>query len=69
MRSNRNETNALVVFLMGLGILIMALGPCTGFYGIGLGFIGLVACWVVAITLRVYHNTGTPEDNDYWAYS
>jgi uncharacterized oligopeptide transporter (OPT) family protein len=65
---SRNETNALVVFLMGLGILAMVLGPCTGLYGIGLGFIGLVASWVVAITLRVYH-TGRPEDNDYWAYS
>jgi uncharacterized oligopeptide transporter (OPT) family protein len=68
MRSNRNETNALVVFLMGLGILVMVLGPCTGLYGIALGFIGLVASWAVAITLRVYHN-GTPEDTDYWAYS
>jgi uncharacterized oligopeptide transporter (OPT) family protein len=65
---NRNQTNALVVLLMGLGILVMVLGPCTGFYGIALGFIGLVASWVVAITLRVYHN-GAPEDTDYWAYS
>ena len=66
MESNRNETNALVVFLLGLGVLVMVLGPCTGLYGIGLGFIGLVASWVVAITLRVYH-IGTPDEHN-WDY-
>jgi len=65
---NRNEINALVVFLMGLGILVVTLGLCTDVYSVQLGFIGLVASWVVAITLRVYH-AGTANDNDFWAYS
>ncbi len=65
---DRNEINALVVFLMGLGVLVVALGLCTDIFSVQLGFIGLVASWVVAMTLRVYH-TGTPDDTDYWAYS
>jgi hypothetical protein len=63
---SRNETNALVVFLIGLGVLILVLCPCAGLYGVGLGFIGLVASWVMAITLRVYH-VG-PRDEHYWEY-
>lgn len=61
---SRNETNALVVFLMGVGILAVAQGLCTDIFGGQLGLTGLVASWVVGITLRVYH-TGTANDNDY----
>jgi hypothetical protein len=55
MERQNNEMNALTIFLMGTGVLLLVLGPCTGLYGIGMGFVGLVASWVVAVTLRVYH--------------
>jgi dolichol kinase len=67
MERRNNEAGALTIFLMGTGVFLLVLGPCTGLYGIGLGFVGLVASWVVAITLRVLHG-GPRDDNDYWAY-
>jgi len=66
MERRNNEMNALTIFLMGTGVLLLVLGPCAGLYGIGMGFVGLVAIWVVAITLRVYHFSGTRRH--YWDY-
>jgi len=51
----RGARDAVVIFFLGLGILLQALGPITDLYDYKLGFVGLVAAWVVAITLRVYY--------------
>jgi len=55
------EIDALTIFLMGLGFLLLVLGPCAGFYSIAIGFVTLVGCWVVAITLRVLYFGGTRD--------
>ncbi|MCX5992334.1 MAG: hypothetical protein NTZ04_08445 [Chloroflexi bacterium] len=67
MDRQRRMLNALTVFLLGVGVLVLFLGPCAGLYSIAVGFVGLIAFWVVAITLRVYH-VSTPKDDDYWSY-
>ena len=51
----RGPRDAVVIFFLGLGILLQALGPITDLYNYKLGFVGLVAAWVVAVTLRVYY--------------
>ena len=61
MERDGREMDALTVFLMGLGVLLLVLGPCTGFYSIAIGFVSLVGCWVVAITLRVLYFGGTQD--------
>ena len=48
------EANAFTVLLFGLGFLFFVVGACTDLYPVGLGFVGWVALWVFAITLRVY---------------
>jgi len=58
----RSAVNALSVFLFGLGILLLILGPCAGFYSIAMGLIALVACWVLAVTLRVFYFGGTHDE-------
>jgi len=65
MERDGREMNALTVFLIGLGVLLLVLGPCAGFYSIAVGFVALVGCWVVAITLRVLYFGGTREDRRY----
>jgi hypothetical protein len=55
------EVDALTIFLMGVGVLLLVLGPCAGFYNIAIGFVAMVGCWVVAITLRVLYFGGTRE--------
>jgi hypothetical protein len=65
MERDGRGVDALTVFLMGLGVLLLVLGPCAGFYSIAIGFVAMVACWVVAITLRVLYSAGTREDRRY----
>ena len=65
MERDGREMDALTVFLMGLGVLLLVLGPCGGVYGIAIGFVALVGCWVVAITLRVLYFGGTRDDRRY----
>jgi hypothetical protein len=65
MERDGREMNALTVFLMGLGILLLILGPCAGFYSIAIGFVALVGCWVVGITLRVLYFGGNRDDRRY----
>ncbi len=55
--------NALSVFLIGLGVLLLVLGPCAEIYSIGYGLIGLVASWVAAITIRVFYFGGSSNDD------
>jgi hypothetical protein len=50
------NVNALTLFLLGLGVLVLVLGPCLGLYGFGPGLVGLVVSWVLAIPLRLYLN-------------
>ena len=55
--------DALSVFLMGLGVLLLILGPCAGLYSISYGLVALVASWVLAITIRVFFfGGGVGED-------
>jgi hypothetical protein len=54
--------DALSVFLMGLGVLLLILGPCAGLYSISYGLIALVASWVLAITMRVFFFGGGSDD-------
>ena len=61
MERDGREIDALTVFLMGLGVFLLILGPCAGFYSIALGFVSIVGCWVVAITLRVLCIGGTRD--------
>ncbi len=61
MERDGRETDALTIFLMGLGVLLLILGPCAGFYSIAIGFVALVGCWVVAITLKVLYSGGTRD--------
>ena len=65
MERDGREVDALTAFLMGLGVLLLILGPCTGSYSIAIGFVSLVGCWVVAITLRVLYFGGTRDDRRY----
>lgn len=48
------EVNALTVFLLGIGVLALVVGAFTDLFSLGLGFVGLVAAWVLGLTLRVY---------------
>jgi len=61
MERDGRDIDALTIFLMGLGFLLLVLGPCAGFYSIAIGFVTLVGCWVVAITLRVLYFGGTRD--------
>jgi len=65
----RSGVSALSVFLFGLGILLLILGPCADLYSIAHGLIALVATWVLAITIRVfYFGAGSEEDNRHGRY-
>ena len=48
------NVNALTLFILGLGVLVLVLGPCLGLYGFGPGLVGLIVSCVVAIPLRLY---------------
>jgi hypothetical protein len=67
-RTRCTEINTVTVFSLGLGILVLVLGPCAGLYSIGLGFVGLVSSWVLGLTVRAYL-CGRQEDDstiDYY---
>jgi hypothetical protein len=67
--SERSGVSALSVFLFGLGILLLILGPCADLYSIAHGLIALVATWVLAITIRVfYFGAGSEEDRRHGRY-
>lgn len=61
-REERCAIDALSVFLMGLGVLLLILGPCAGFYSIAMGLVALVASWVLGVTIRVFYFGGTHEE-------
>lgn len=48
------NVNALTLFILGLGVLALVLGPCLGLYGFGPGFVGLVISGVLAMPLRLH---------------
>jgi hypothetical protein len=48
------NVNALTIFLLGIGVLVLLLGPCLGLYGFGPGLVGMVISWVLAIPLRLW---------------
>ena len=60
----RNGVNAVSVFLFGLGVLLLILGPCADLYSLAYGVIALVATWVLAITLRVFYFGAGSEEGD-----
>jgi hypothetical protein len=59
MERDGREIDALSIFVMGLGVFLLILGPCAGFYSIAMGLVALVACWVLAITIRVFYFGGS----------
>jgi uncharacterized membrane protein YuzA (DUF378 family) len=59
----KSGVDALSVFLMGFGVLLLILGPCADIYSMSYGLIGLVASWVFAITIRVFFFGGESSDN------
>lgn len=61
--NDRSGANALSVFLFGLGVFLLILGPCADLYGIAYGLIALVATWVLAITMRVFYFGGGSEED------
>jgi len=65
MERDGREMNALSIFMMGLGVFLLILGPCADYYSIARGLIALVACWVLAITLRVFYFGGSRDDRPY----
>lgn len=48
--------------MMGLGVFLLLLGPSAGLYNIAVSLLALVACWVIAITLRGVLCFGTTRD-------
>ncbi len=65
----KSGIDALSVFLMGLGVLLLILGPCADLYSVNYGLIGLVASWILAITIRVFFFGGsdnTPRHRRYY---
>ena len=61
--------NAFSVFLFGLGIFLLILGPCADLYSVAHGLIALVATWVLAITIRVfYFGARSEEDHRHGRY-
>jgi hypothetical protein len=48
------EANAFTILLFGLGFLFFVVAVCTDLYPVGLGIVGWVALWVLAVPLRVY---------------
>jgi hypothetical protein len=59
---NRGPRDGVVIFLMGLGVLLLFVGPLADVYDYKIGFVGLVSAWVVAITLRVYYGRSSRYD-------
>jgi len=59
--------DALTVLLFGLGVLVLVVGLCTDAYSPALGVVGLVALWVIAITLRVYW-LASDRDEEFGSY-
>jgi len=57
--------DALSIFMIGLGVFLLILGPCADFYSIKLGLVALVACCGLAITLRVYCFGGSRDIRRY----
>jgi len=58
---------AFTILLFGLGILVAVVGLVTDAYSAAIGFVGLVALWVIAITLRVYW-VATNRDEEFGSY-
>ena len=65
MERDGRGIDALSIFLMGLGVFLLVLGPCIGFYSIAIGLVAGVGCWVLAITLRVFYFGGNSEDHRF----
>ena len=59
----RSGVNALSVFLLGLGVFLLILGPCADLYSIAHGLIALVATWVLAVPIRVFYFGDRSEED------
>jgi hypothetical protein len=57
------ENSALIVFLFGLGVLLLSIGLCTDVIGAGVGMVGGVGSWVAAFVAREYLDTAECEDD------
>ncbi len=58
---------AFTILLFGLGILVAVVGLVTDVYSAALGFVGLVALWVIGITLAVYWQA-TNRNEEFGSY-
>lgn len=65
MDRSKCYSDALCIFILGSGVLVFIMGPCTGLYSAGVGFVGGVASWVLGITLRVYLLGRSSYDDKY----
>jgi len=59
--------DAVAVLLVGLGILVFIVGVFTDAYNWKLGVVGLVALWVIAVTLRVL-TVAMDRDEEFGGY-
>lgn len=60
----RRTLNALSVFVFGLGIFLLLLGPCTGLYSLGHALIASVGTLIVGHSLRTYLS-GFVDDGEH----
>lgn len=58
---------AFTILIFGLGILVAVVGLVTDAYSAAIGFVGLVALWVIGVTLRVYW-LATDRDEEFGSY-
>ena len=57
------ENSALIVFLFGLGALILSVGLCTDVISAGVAVVGGIGSWVAAFVARAYLDTSECEDD------
>jgi type IV secretory pathway TrbD component len=58
---------AFTILLFGLGILAGVVGLVTDVYSAALGFVGLVALWVIGVTLFVFW-AARDADEEFGSY-
>ncbi len=56
------ENCAFIVLTFGIGVLILAIGLCTGLLAPAHGLVGMVATWVVGFVAREYLETSEHDD-------
>lgn len=60
----RRTLDALSVFVLGLGVMLLLLAPCAGLYSLGHGLVASIATIVVGHTLRTYLSGFVDDDSE-----